>query len=71
MISEYPLWKSRKFWIVVLDVIVSSALFFGAKYIAPEAFDEVKFVIGVLQAPVLLLITAYTVQNSVAIANAE
>ncbi len=63
MISEYPLWKSRKFWIVVLDVIVSCVLFFGAKYIVPQTFDDVKFVIGILQAPILLLITAYTVQN--------
>ena len=63
MISEFPLWKSRKFWIVVLDVVVSSALFFGAKYIAPAAFADVKFVIGVLQAPVLMLIGAITVQN--------
>jgi hypothetical protein len=63
MIAEFPLWKSRKFWIVVLDVVVSCALFFGAKYIAPEAFEDVKFVIGVLQAPVLMLIGAITVQN--------
>ena len=69
MSKEFPLLKSRKFWIVVLDVVVSCALFFGAKYIAPAAFDDIKFVIGVLQAPVLLLITAYTVQNSVALAN--
>jgi hypothetical protein len=68
MIGEFPLWKSRKFWIVVLDVIVSSALYFAAKYVAPDAFADIKFVIGVLQAPILLLITAYTVQNSVAIA---
>ena len=68
MIGEFPLWKSRKFWIVVLDVLVSSALFFGAKYIAPSTFDDIKFVIGILQAPILLLIAAYTVQNSVAIA---
>ncbi len=69
MSKEFPLLQSRKFWIVVLDVLVSTALFFGAKYIAPAAFDDIKFVIGVLQAPVLLLITAYTVQNSVALAN--
>ncbi len=71
MSKEFPLLKSRKFWIVVLDVVVSTALFFGAKYIAPAAFDDIKFVIGVLQAPVLLLIAAYTVQNSVALANSK
>ena len=68
MSKEFPLLRSRKFWILVLDVIVSSVLFFGAKYIAPVAFEDVKFIIGVLQAPVLFLITAYTIQNSVAIA---
>lgn len=71
MSKEFPLLRSRKFWIVVLDVVVSSALFFGAKYIAPATFEDVKFVIGVLQAPVLLLIAAYTVQNSVALANSK
>ena len=68
MSKEFPLLRSRKFWILVLDVVVSSVLFFGAKYVAPAAFDDIKFVIGVLQAPVLFLITAYTIQNSVAIA---
>ena len=63
MSKEFPLLRSRKFWILLMDVVVSSVLFFGAKYIAPAAFDDVKFVIGILQAPVLFLITAYTVQN--------
>ena len=68
MSKEFPLLRSRKFWILVLDVVVSSVLFFGAKYVAPAAFDDIKFIITVLQAPVLFLITAYTIQNSVAIA---
>jgi hypothetical protein len=68
MSKEFPLLRSRKFWLLVFDVVVSSVLFFGAKYIAPIAFGDIKFIIGVLQAPVLFLITAYTVQNSVAIA---
>ena len=68
MSKEFPLLNSRKFWIVVMDVIVSCVLFFGAKYIAPAAFDDVKFIITVIQAPILLVIMAYTVQNSVAIA---
>ncbi len=68
MSKEFPLLHSRKFWIVVMDVVVSSVLFFGAKYIAPAAFDDIKFVIGIIQAPILLVIAAYTVQNSVALA---
>jgi len=71
MIGEFPLWKSRKFWIVVLDVVVCSVLYFGAKYLLPASFADVEFLIKVIQAPIILLITAYTVQNSVAIANAE
>ena len=68
MSKEFPLLRSRKFWILVMDLVVSCVLFFGAKYIVPSLFDDVKFLIGILQAPVLFLITAYTVQNSVAIA---
>ena len=68
MSKEFPLLQSRKFWIVVMDVFVSCVLYFGAKYIAPAAFGDIKFIIGIIQAPILLVIAAYTVQNSVAIA---
>ena len=69
MSKEFPLLRSRKFWIAIMDVVISSVLFFGAKYLAPGAFDDVQFLIVTIQVPVVLVITALTVQNSVAIAN--
>ena len=63
MIGKYPLWKSRKFWILILDVVISCALFFGGKYLGAEEFEVAKFLVAVLQAPIIMLIGAYTYQN--------
>ena len=63
MISEYPLWKSRKFWLLILDIVLSSAAFIGARYLAPEAEEIVKFVVLTLQPVFIMLIGAYTYQN--------
>ena len=51
------LFKSRKFWTGILDLIFSTVLFFTAKYLAPEFADDVKFMIAALQ-PVFLMIIA-------------
>lgn len=48
--------KSRKFLIAVLDVVVSSVLYFGVKYAAPSAAEDIKFLIGVIQLPAVMLI---------------
>lgn len=48
---------SRKFWLLVLDTIISLVLFFGAKYLTPAAFEDVKVVIVALQ-PVFAVIIA-------------
>ena len=63
MISEYPLWKSRKFWLLVLDIVLSSAAFFGARYLDPDAQEIVKFAVLTLQPVFIMLIGAYTYQN--------
>jgi len=63
MIREFPLWKSRKFWLLILDIVVSSALFFGGEYLGPQELELAKFVIGALQPVFLMLIGMYTYQN--------
>jgi len=63
MIGEFPLWKSRKFWVLILDIVLSSAAFFGARYLAPESQDIANFAIVTLQPVFLMLIGAYTYQN--------
>ena len=63
MIKEYPLWKSRKFWLLILDIVLSSAAFFGARYLDPDAQEIVKFAVLTLQPVFIMLIAAYTYQN--------
>jgi len=48
---------SRKFWLLVLDTVVSLVLFFTGKYL-PSAAEDVKFAILGLQPVVIAVILA-------------
>jgi hypothetical protein len=54
---------SRKFWIMITDVVVSLVTYFAGKYINPEAAKDILFLIGALQPAVLLVIGSIAVQN--------
>ena len=54
---------SRRFWTLLVDTLVSLALYFVGKYAAPALTDDVKFGVMVLQPVVALLIVAYTVDD--------
>ena len=57
MVAQNPfktLFQSRKFWVLILDVVTSTILFFVAKY-APNWQDDVKFLVLTYQ-PVFLLV---------------
>ncbi len=49
---------SRKFWVMVLDVIVSLVLYFGAKYLGGSTYDDIKVLVATLQPVALVLIAA-------------
>ncbi len=55
--------KSRKFWLMVVDVVVSLSTYFIGKYFAPAAAQDILFVIGGLQPVVIAVIVSITVQN--------
>ena len=57
---------SRKFLVLSLDTVVSIVLYFGSKYVGESAFADVKFLIGALQAPALMLIYAISKEDSAA-----
>ena len=61
--------QSRKFWLMVVDLVVSLILFFGAKYLAPSVFDDVKFVVAAIQ-PVFITIIAAIAHEDAANAKA-
>ena len=58
-----PFWKSRKFWYMIVDVVVSITTFFVSKYVAPEASKDILFLIGALQPVVITLIAAVAYED--------
>ncbi len=61
--------KSRKFWIMCLDLVVSFVLFFAGKYLAPAIFEDVKFVVAALQPVFLSVIVAIAYEDKANVEN--
>jgi len=57
------IFKSRKFWIMCVDTIVSLATYFVGKYLDPASVKDILFLIGALQPVILLVIASIAVQN--------
>ena len=49
--------KSRKFWLAIMDVIISTATYFVTKYVAPEIGNDILWLIGAWQ-PVIVMVIA-------------
>ena len=58
-----PFWKSRKFWYMVLDTVVSGVLYFGAQHFGPQALEDIKFLIGALQPVIIVLIASVAYED--------
>jgi hypothetical protein len=59
--------RSRKFVVAMCDLVVALVLYFGGKYVAPAhpgIMEDVKFLIGVLQVPVGLVIAAIAYEDA-------
>lgn len=50
--------NSRKFWIMIADVVFSMALYFVGKYGAPNLMADVKFLIATIQPVIIAVIGA-------------
>lgn len=57
---------SSKFWTLVLDTVISLALFFSLKYLAPAAYEDVEFIILAIQPVFVALIGAIAWEDSAA-----
>ncbi len=55
--------QSRKFWILILDTVVSLLTYFSAKYLAPAAVDDIKVIIAALQPVALMLIVSIAYED--------
>lgn len=47
---------TKELWIALVDVVVGLAIYYAAKYFAPEIAEDVKFAIALLQPFVLAII---------------
>lgn len=56
--------RSRKFWLMILDLVVSLTTYFVAKYVAPEASKDVLMVIGALQPVFVVIIGAIAYEDA-------
>lgn len=56
--------KSRKFWLTIFDVVISTAAYFIAKYVAPETGNDIMWLIGAWQPVVISLIIGIAVEDS-------
>jgi len=56
--------RSRKFWLLMMDTVVSLALYFTGKYLAPTIADDIKLVIGMLQPVVIAVIVGIFVEDA-------
>lgn len=60
--------KSRRFWMAVLDTVVSIAGFVVAHYVPdPNTADLIKFLVVSLQPLFVTIIVAFTVEDVTAI----
>ena len=59
--------KSRKFWIMIANTVVSSATYFVTKYAAPEIGNDVLWLIGSWQPAIIALITGIAIEDSATI----
>ena len=58
------LFSSRRFWFMVVNVVVSVTTYFVAKYTNPEISKDVLFLLGLLQPVVITVIVAYTYDDT-------
>lgn len=58
------LFKSRKFGLMIFDVVISTATFFITKYVAPEMAENILWLIGSWQPVVISVIIGIAVEDS-------
>jgi len=56
--------RSRKFWTLMLDTIVSTVTLVGGWYLSPQYLDRVVAVIGIYQPVFIALIAAIASEDN-------
>ena len=58
------IFKSRKFWLAISDVLISGATYFLSRYASPEVAKDILFVIGLLQPVVISVIIGIAIEDA-------
>jgi len=56
--------KSRKFWITVCDVVVSTVTYLVTKHVAPAIGEDIIWLIGTWQPIIIALIVGIAVEDA-------
>ena len=62
MQENLKLFNSRRFWVAVMDMVISCVLF-GVAHFAPQSEELVKFFVVAIQPVLSIIIVAYTVDD--------
>lgn len=57
------IFTSKRFLTLLTDLVVSLVVYFGVKYAAPSAAEDIKFVVAALQPAVIAVIAAYGAED--------
>lgn len=63
------IFKSRKFWLMVVDVVISTATYFVTNYVDPELGKNIIWLIAAWQPVVVALITGIATEDAAKISN--
>jgi hypothetical protein len=58
------IFKSRKFWLMVSDVVISTATYLVSSYIDPVLADKIIWLIGTWQPVVIAVILGIAVEDA-------
>jgi hypothetical protein len=67
--STPNIFKSRKFWIMICDVLISTATYFIAQYVSPEVGQNVLWLIGAWQPVIYAVINGIATEDAARINN--
>ena len=56
--------KSRKFWLMILDVVISTITYFVTAYVSPEVAEQIIWVIGAWQPVIVALIIGIAIEDA-------
>ena len=56
--------RSRKFWLMVLDVVISTITYFVTAYVSPEIAEQIIWVIGAWQPVIVALIVGIAMEDA-------